>query len=85
MMEFLVHDEGVWAASLDQVYQHKLYHDPRGLDSARRLAEPGDRIRLGLFYKNEEVPRYDDLRRLPARTSDERVAFVSEELDRFSI
>ncbi|MFC1662251.1 hypothetical protein ACFL3S_12510, partial [Gemmatimonadota bacterium] len=85
LTEFLVHDEGVWAATLDQVYKRKLYHDPRDLDSARRLAEPGDRIRLGVFYRNEEVPRYEEIRRLPARTSDERVEVVSGELDRFAI
>jgi 2-oxoglutarate ferredoxin oxidoreductase subunit beta len=85
MIEFLVHDEGVWAAGLDQVYQNKVYHDPRNLDSARRLAEPSDRIRLGVFYRNEEVPRYEELRRGPMHTSDERVDVVCGELDRYAI
>jgi 2-oxoglutarate ferredoxin oxidoreductase subunit beta len=85
MIELLVHDDGVWAAGLDQLYRRKLYHDPRGLDSARRLAEPSDRIRLGVFYRNEETPRYEELRRLPARTPDERVDVVSQELNRFAI
>ena len=85
MLELLVHDDGVWAAGLDQVYQNKLPHDPQNLDSARRLAEPGDRIRIGLFYRNENVPRYEELRRPPARTWDERVDLVSAELDRFSV
>jgi 2-oxoglutarate ferredoxin oxidoreductase subunit beta len=85
LIEFLVHDDGVWAAGLDRVYQNKLYHDPRGLDSARRLAEPSDRVRLGLFYKTAEVPLYEELRRLPSRTSDERVGVVCRELDRYAI
>jgi 2-oxoglutarate ferredoxin oxidoreductase subunit beta len=85
MTEFLVHDDGVWAPGLDQVYKHRLPHDPRSLDSARRLAEPSDRIRLGIFYRNEEVPRYEELRKLPVHTPEEKADVVSQELDRFSI
>jgi 2-oxoglutarate ferredoxin oxidoreductase subunit beta len=85
LLEFLVHDEGVWAPTLDGVYKRKLYHDPGDLDSARRLAESGAGIRLGVFYRNEDVPRYEEVRRIPARTSDERVDVVSEELARFAI
>lgn len=85
MTEFLVHDDGPWAKTPDPVYKRKLYHDPKDLEWARSLAEPGDRIRLGIFYRNEEVPRYDNICKLPTHTADERAEVVKGELDRFAI
>jgi 2-oxoglutarate ferredoxin oxidoreductase subunit beta len=85
MNEFLVHDDGPWVDTPDPVYERKLYHNPKDLVMARSLAEPGERIRLGVFYRNEGVPRYDVIRRLPSHGADERVKVVTEELDRFAV
>jgi len=85
LIEFLVHGDGVWDKNLGEIYEHTLYHDPQYLDRARALAEPGERIRLGVFYRNEALPRYDEIRKLPALTADERVEVLEEELDRFAV
>jgi hypothetical protein len=60
-------------------------HDPRDLDAARRLAGDGEKIRLGVFYRNENLPRYEETRRVEHRTADERVKLLEEELDRYAV
>jgi 2-oxoglutarate ferredoxin oxidoreductase subunit beta len=85
VIELLIHDDGVYLPDLDSIYEHKLVHDPRNLNEARRLAEVCDRFRLGIFYRNEDLPRYEDLRRLPAHTAEERVKLLNEELDRYAV
>jgi 2-oxoglutarate ferredoxin oxidoreductase subunit beta len=84
-IELLVHDDGVHVPELDAVYRHHVVHDPTNLHEARRLAEANDRLRLGVFYKNTAAPRYDELRRMPAHTADERLALLNEELDRYAV
>jgi 2-oxoglutarate ferredoxin oxidoreductase subunit beta len=84
-IELLIHDDGVHVPDLDPIYKHHFVHDPSNLQEARRLAEQSDRIRLGVLYKNPDAPRYEDLRRLPAHTAEERVALLNEELDRYAV
>jgi 2-oxoglutarate ferredoxin oxidoreductase subunit beta len=85
LIELLVHQDGVWDESLGDIYKHTLGNDPHNLTMARDLAEPAERIRLGVFYRNEELPRYDEIRRPPAHTADERVEVLEQELDRFAV
>ena len=85
VIELLVHDDGVTVPALADVYKHILYHDPRDLDGARRLAEEGGRIRLGVFFRDESRSRYEDIRRLRAFTVEEKVALLDGELARHAI
>ena len=55
------------APELERTYKHRLTHDPRDLDRARQLATPGERLRLGVFYRNARSARYDLIRRVPPR------------------
>jgi 2-oxoglutarate/2-oxoacid ferredoxin oxidoreductase subunit beta len=84
-MEMLVHDDGVVVPELDRMYTRQLRHDPLDLDAARRLAEPTDRIRLGVFYRNPDRPRYDDLHHPPRRSTEEKIRLINEELDRYAV
>lgn len=84
VIELLIHEDGVWVESLDQAYGHRR-HDPGDLNEARMLAEPGEKIRLGVFYRNEALPRYEEIRRLPAHTAIETVEALNLELDRFAV
>ena len=83
--EFLVHGDGFWARSPGEIYERTVYHDPGDLNMARWRAEPGDRIRLGIYYKNENVPQYEEIRSLPKHPSQEMVEVLNDELDRFSV
>lgn len=85
MIELLTHDDGVVAPELERIYKNRVAHDPTDLDAARRLAEDTGRIRLGLFYRNENRARYDLLRRGPRVTSDQRIALLNEELDHYAV
>jgi 2-oxoglutarate ferredoxin oxidoreductase subunit beta len=83
--EMLVHEDGVLVPELEKTYRNRLPHDPRDLARARELAMPGDRIRLGVFFRDESRPRYDVIRRIPSRTAAERVALLDQELDRYAV
>jgi 2-oxoglutarate ferredoxin oxidoreductase subunit beta len=85
MTELLVHDDGVLLPELERTYRNRLTHDPRDLDRARALARPSDRIRLGVFYRNEQSVRYDNLRRTPVKTPAERLGLLNTELDKYAV
>jgi 2-oxoglutarate ferredoxin oxidoreductase subunit beta len=85
LIELLVHDDGVVVPELDRTYTKQLRHDPRDLDAARRLAEPTDAIRLGVFFRDESRPRYDDLRRVAPQTKNDMIRMLNEELDRHAV
>lgn len=85
MIELLMHDDGIVAPELDKIYKTRAAHDPSDLDAARRFAEASDRIRLGLFYRNESRARYDLLRRPAQITSTERIALLNAELDHYAV
>jgi len=81
----LVHDDGVVVPELEKVYATQVAHDPRDLAAARALAEATDRIHLGVLFRDVSRPRYEELRRVPPRTSDERLALLDRELDRYAV
>jgi 2-oxoglutarate ferredoxin oxidoreductase subunit beta len=84
-VEMLIHDDGIHIPDLDEIYKNQVIHDPSKLNEAQRLAEMDGRVRIGIFYKNEKAPRYEDLRRLPVRTAEERIVLLNEELDRYAV
>jgi 2-oxoglutarate ferredoxin oxidoreductase subunit beta len=85
LVELLVHDDGVVAPELDRLYKRQVRHDPHDLAAARKLADFGDQIRLGVFYRDTSKPRYDEIRRLPRFTADEKVELLNAELDRYAV
>jgi 2-oxoglutarate ferredoxin oxidoreductase subunit beta len=85
LCELLVHDDGVVVPELDRTYRRQLVHDPRDLDAARRLAEPTDHVRVGVFFRDDSRPRYEDLRRVTRRTVEEKMRLLNEELDRYAV
>lgn len=85
LIEMLVHDDGVLVPELAKTYRNRVAHDPRNLEQARAMAMPHERIRLGVFYRNETNVKYDDLRRVPARSASERVGLLNAELDKYAV
>jgi 2-oxoglutarate/2-oxoacid ferredoxin oxidoreductase subunit beta len=85
LAELLVHDDGVTVPELDRTYTRQLHHDPTDLDAARRLAEPSEPIRLGVFYRDESRPRYGDLRHVARRSTEEKITLLNEELDSYAV
>jgi 2-oxoglutarate ferredoxin oxidoreductase subunit beta len=85
VVELLVHDDGINAPELDKVYKSRAPHDPADIDAARKLAGDETRIRLGLFYRNEQKARYDLIRRPPVITRSERIELLNAELDHYAV
>jgi 2-oxoglutarate ferredoxin oxidoreductase subunit beta len=70
---------------LERTYKNRVAHDPSNIDRARELATVGDRVRLGVFYRDETKPKYEDIRRVPARAVQERLGLLNAELDKYAI
>lgn len=84
-VELLDHPEGIRVPALDAMFQNRIEHDPGDLNRARELAEPADRIRLGLFYHDPSRPRYEETRRLPHHSADDKIALLDQEFDRYAV
>ena len=85
LIELLVHEDGVSVPELQKTYKTVIEHDPKDLDAARRLAETSERIRLGVLFRDETRPRYDEIRRVPQHTVEEKLALLDKEFSRYAI
>jgi 2-oxoglutarate ferredoxin oxidoreductase subunit beta len=85
LIELLVHPDGVVVPELDRLYKNQVKHDPSDLAAARRLAEPDGKIRLGVLYRDETLPVYEETRAVPPRSGAEKLALLSTELDRYAV
>jgi hypothetical protein len=85
LTELLVHDDGVLTPELDAIYRERRAHDPADINAARQLADDTDRIRLGVFFRDERRPCYDEIRRPTKITASERIALLDKELDRYAV
>ncbi len=81
----LVHDDGVMVPELGKLYSNQVAHDPHDLEAARRMAGVTDRVQLGVLYRDDSKPRYEETRRVPPRTPAERVALIEAEFDRYAV
>jgi 2-oxoglutarate ferredoxin oxidoreductase subunit beta len=85
MIEMLVHPDGVDVPELDKIFTQKRVHDPKDLDTGRHLAEPADKIRLGVFFRDESHPRYEELRHQRVHTAQEKIARMNQEFDKYAV
>jgi 2-oxoglutarate ferredoxin oxidoreductase subunit beta len=61
-------------------------HDAGNIDRAREVASKMDPIPVGILYRNEDVPCYEDLRRSPKLRTPELVrAGLDAEFDKFTV
>jgi len=86
MIDMLEHPDGVEVPdSLRQIYPNQLRHDPLNLAAARELAADTSRIRLGVFFRDETLPRYEETRHLPLHTAEDKIRILNEELDSYAV
>ncbi len=85
LVQLLVHEDGVVVPELDAIYTNQLPHDPSDLDEARRLAEDTSVIRLGIFFRDENRPVYNEVRHLPAHTVEDKIRRMNEEFARYAV
>jgi len=83
----LRHERGLTVpASLAAIYRNQREHDPSDLAAAREIAQAEDPIPVGILYRDDSVPRYEDVRAAGrVRTPDHVRRGLEAELDRFAI
>ena len=86
MIEMLTHPDGVEVPeSLQQIYPNQRRHDPTNLNAARELAADDSILRLGVLFRDETHPRYEETRHLPRHTADDKIRILNEELDKYAV
>jgi 2-oxoglutarate/2-oxoacid ferredoxin oxidoreductase subunit beta len=85
MVELLVHEDGVLVPEIHGIYRNQRSHDPRDMELGRRLADQQEPIPLGVFFRDESRPRYEETRRLPKYPAEEKVRRLNQELDSYAV
>jgi 2-oxoglutarate ferredoxin oxidoreductase subunit beta len=85
LTELLVHEEGVDVPSLHQLFKARRVHDPKNINDARALAQRTDMLRLGIFFRDDSMPVYEEVRALPPVSADEKIARLNQEFDRYGV
>ncbi len=85
MIEMLEHPDGIEVPDLHPIYKNVARHDPRNIEAAREMAEKTDKIRVGVFFRDESRPRYEETRHLPLHTTDEKIEILNDELDKYAV
>ncbi len=85
LIDLLEHPDGIEVPELEKIYTNRLRHDPRNLAAAREIASDTSRIRLGVLFRDESLPRYEEIRHLPMFTPEEKIAILNEELDKYAV
>jgi len=83
--ELLVHPDGIRDPGSEDLYKNHVEHDPLDLDLARTLAGEDHAVRLGLYFCDPSLPRYDAIRQVTARTAEARMDVLNSELDRHAV
>jgi 2-oxoglutarate ferredoxin oxidoreductase subunit beta len=83
----LTHENGIdLDPSLSRIYKNQEEHDPSDLNRARELASETDVPPVGILYRNDDVPCYEDVRwRDKGQTPEMIEAALNEEFDNFTV
>ncbi len=85
--KLLTHEKGIkLSAGMAKVYKNQEEHDPRDIHRAREIASDHDPIPVGILYRNEEIPCYEELRGAGQQRSVRYIkAGFESELDKFTV
>lgn len=83
----LTHPDGLQlSAELKKVYKNQIEHDPSDLNRAREIAMMQDQVPVGILYRNENVPCYDEIRKAKRHyTLEMRKQALEAEFDKFGV
>ena len=83
----LTHPKGLQLdASLARIYRNQAEHDPADLNRARELASNPDPTPVGILYRNDQVPCYEDLcKREQSFTPAMIEGVLNKEFDKFTV
>ncbi|MCB0281376.1 MAG: 2-oxoglutarate oxidoreductase [Calditrichae bacterium] len=83
----VTHENGMQMSdALKKVYKNVVTHDPSDMSQANYYANMTDKMPVGILYKNENVPCYEELRK-PERTVTAKLKqeALEKEFDKFGI
>lgn len=83
----LTHRNGIQPSkALSRIYKNQEEHDPADIHRARQYASRTDKLAIGILYRNEEVPCYDEIRKPKHFFTPEMVqAALDKEFDKFAV
>jgi 2-oxoglutarate/2-oxoacid ferredoxin oxidoreductase subunit beta len=83
----LQHERGLKVSEgLAKIYKNQQLHDPSDIHRAREIASSFDPIPVGILYRNEEVPCYEELRQSgQLRTTELIQKGLEAEFDKFTV
>jgi 2-oxoglutarate ferredoxin oxidoreductase subunit beta len=86
-MLLLSHPDGIQInPALSRVYPTQEQHDPADMARAREIAALSDPIPVGVLYRNENIPCYEDFKAVDAApTPAEITRYLESEFDKFAI
>ncbi|UCD74031.1 MAG: 2-oxoacid:ferredoxin oxidoreductase subunit beta [Phycisphaerales bacterium] len=86
-MLLLTHEDGINIdPAVARIYPNQMSHDPSDLPEALRIANRDDTLPIGLFFRDPDRPRYEEITALGLdMTVEEKLTALNKELDRFAI
>jgi 2-oxoglutarate ferredoxin oxidoreductase subunit beta len=83
----LTHPQGIQLdSSLSRIYRNQCRHDPADINRARELASDSDLTPVGVLYRNDQVPCYEDLRRREQSFTPKMIEqALNREFDKFAV
>ena len=83
----LRHPKGIQLdESVVRIFKNQEEHDPTDLIAAQKMALRNDKIPVGILYRNENVPCYEDIRRSPKVTTKKLIEEeLNKILDKFAV
>lgn len=86
-LKILTHENGIQVSdALSKIYKNQEVHDPTNIHHARELSSASDFLAVGILYRNENVPCYDEIRKPKRIYSPEmKQAALEKEFDKFGI
>jgi 2-oxoglutarate ferredoxin oxidoreductase subunit beta len=83
----LNHPDGIQAGeTISKIYKNQVEHDPSNLHKAREYASLEGQLAVGILYRNEHIPCYEEVRK-PKKmfTPADKKAALEQEFDKFGI
>jgi 2-oxoglutarate ferredoxin oxidoreductase subunit beta len=86
-MLLLKHEKGMQVSGeIGRIYRNQQEHDPSDRNRAREIAAVNDPIPVGILYRNENIPCYEDEQVPDTMNTAERVmSYLEAEFDKFTI
>lgn len=83
----LAHEDGIRPSeNVSKIYRNQETHDPSDINRARELASLSEQVPVGILYRDEGVPCYEDLRRAEQPYTPELIQTALEkEFDKFTV